>query len=60
VIIVVGSLMLMMSVFFKNYSYQGGKLSGGVNQEGIKYYNNLINNLLANGQHSCFTLLFFS
>ncbi|CAJ2679017.1 unnamed protein product [Trifolium pratense] len=26
-----------------------GKLSGGVNREGIKYYNNLINKLLANG-----------
>ncbi|KAK4270414.1 hypothetical protein QN277_023452 [Acacia crassicarpa] len=26
-----------------------GKLSGGINQEGIKYYNNLINELLANG-----------
>ncbi|KAK8469706.1 hypothetical protein PHAVU_005G151200 [Phaseolus vulgaris] len=25
-----------------------GKLSGGINPEGIKYYNNLINNLLAN------------
>ncbi|BBG96242.1 beta glucosidase 13 [Prunus dulcis] len=26
-----------------------GMLSGGVNQEGIKYYNNLINELVANG-----------
>ncbi|KAJ1424425.1 Glycosyl hydrolases family 1, N-terminal conserved site, partial [Sesbania bispinosa] len=26
-----------------------GKLNGGINQEGVKYYNNLINELLANG-----------
>ncbi|XP_014494246.1 cyanogenic beta-glucosidase [Vigna radiata var. radiata] len=26
-----------------------GKLSGGINQEGINYYNNLINELVANG-----------
>ena len=27
-----------------------GKLSGGVNQEGIEYYNKLINRLLGKGQ----------
>lgn len=28
-----------------------GRLSGGINQEGIKYYNNLINELIVNGIH---------
>ena len=28
-----------------------GKLSAGVNQEGINYYNNLINKLMANGHN---------
>ncbi|XP_062083938.1 beta-glucosidase 13-like [Humulus lupulus] len=33
-----------------------GKLSGGVNKEGIKYYNNLINELIANGLKPFVTL----
>jgi beta-glucosidase/6-phospho-beta-glucosidase/beta-galactosidase len=28
----------------------GGKLSGGVNMEGIKYYNNLIDKLISKGK----------
>jgi beta-glucosidase len=28
-----------------------GSLRGGVNKEGIKYYNNLINELLSKGTH---------
>ncbi|PNX97737.1 beta-glucosidase 24-like protein, partial [Trifolium pratense] len=33
-----------------------GKLSGGINQEGINYYNNLINELVANGLQPFVTL----
>lgn len=29
---------------------QGGKLSRGVNWEGVNFYNSLINNLLSNGK----------
>ncbi|KAK6933694.1 Glycoside hydrolase family 1 [Dillenia turbinata] len=48
---------LMKDVGFNGYRFSiswprilpNGKLSGGVNQEGIAYYNNLINELLSNG-----------
>ena len=30
--------------------FLGGNLKGGVNREGINYYNNLINELISNGQ----------
>ncbi|CAL0304192.1 unnamed protein product [Lupinus luteus] len=33
-----------------------GKLSGGINQEGIAYYNNLINELIANGLQPLVTI----
>jgi len=32
-----------------NKHFLGGNFKGGVNQEGITYYNNLINELLSNG-----------
>ncbi|KAG5538999.1 hypothetical protein RHGRI_019525 [Rhododendron griersonianum] len=31
----------------------GGKLSGGVNKQGVAFYNNLINELIANGSILC-------
>ncbi|RYR22977.1 hypothetical protein Ahy_B03g068256 isoform C [Arachis hypogaea] len=36
-----------------------GKISSGINQEGIKYYNNLINELIANGLEPFATLFHF-
>ncbi|KAJ6755490.1 hypothetical protein OIU79_027989 [Salix purpurea] len=32
-------------------SFSEGKISGGVNPLGVRFYNNLINELLANGDH---------
>lgn len=29
-----------------------GSLSGGINKEGIRYYNNLINELMSKGIHA--------
>lgn len=31
------------------FCFLGGNLKGGINQEGVIYYNNLINELISNG-----------
>lgn len=39
----------------------GGHLKGGINQEGITYYNNLISEVLSNGKKkSTFSILAFT
>lgn len=46
---------MSMLIYLLTHKYMGfadGRVSGGVNKEGIKYYNNLINELLANGSNS--------
>jgi hypothetical protein len=32
--------------------FLGGNLKGGINQEGVIYYNNLINELISSGKHN--------
>ncbi|KAL0338768.1 UNVERIFIED_CONTAM: Oleuropein beta-glucosidase [Sesamum angustifolium] len=37
----------------------GGRLNGGINKEGVKFYNDLIDLLLAEGIEPCVTIFFF-
>ncbi|KAK4396688.1 Oleuropein beta-glucosidase [Sesamum angolense] len=37
----------------------GGRLNGGINREGVKFYNDLIDLLLAEGIEPCVTIFFF-
>ncbi|KAL0346885.1 UNVERIFIED_CONTAM: Oleuropein beta-glucosidase [Sesamum calycinum] len=37
----------------------GGRLNGGINKEGVKFYNDLIDLLLAQGIEPCVTIFFF-
>ncbi|XP_072074045.1 cyanogenic beta-glucosidase-like [Arachis hypogaea] len=46
-------------LYFLVQSIAKGKISSGINQEGIKYYNNIINELLTNGLEPFATLFHF-
>lgn len=41
-------------MFMDRNLFSAGRVSGGVNEEGVKFYNNLINELLANGHSHYF------
>lgn len=41
------------------YLYIDGKLSGGINREGINYYNNLIHELQTKGKNLYFIFLIY-
>ncbi|WVZ03052.1 hypothetical protein V8G54_023858 [Vigna mungo] len=59
-----GDVAMMKDIGFNAYRFSiswprilpHGNLQGGVNREGIAYYNNLINDLIANGQQPFITL----
>ncbi|KAJ7982298.1 Beta-glucosidase [Quillaja saponaria] len=53
-ILLIKILILTLPIFIEIFAE--GKLSGGINEEGIEHYNNLINELIANGQEPFFTL----
>lgn len=38
-----------IDIFFFSFPFLEGKISGGVNPLGVKFYNNLIDELIANG-----------
>lgn len=39
--------------------FSGGNLKGGINQEGVIYYNNLINELISSGKYNFILASFF-
>jgi len=52
--------MFSVNHFKCSHKYSEGKLSGGINEEGVKYYNNLINELLAKGKKSICTVFSYN
>ncbi|MED6185662.1 Beta-glucosidase 13 [Stylosanthes scabra] len=59
-----GDVAMMKDIGFNAYRFSiswsriipSGNLKGGINREGVNYYNNLINELVANGQQPFITL----